>query len=86
MANNVYDTIPCPFCGYTKVKIECKKSNNFRYKDGKREDNYNVTARCNRCHARGPANSVWLNYYNSNKAIDILKDKALESWESRYFA
>ena len=80
---NVYEATSCPFCGNTKVKVDCKKSSNFKYVDGKRLDFYNVTTRCNKCHARGPANTIWLDYHSSFHAVDLLKDKALESWNNR---
>lgn len=84
VANNIYEAVPCPFCGNTKVKVDCKKSSNFRYRDGKREDNYNVTTRCNKCHARGPANTIWLDSYDSRNAIRLLTEQALNSWNTRF--
>ena len=41
----------CPFCGSTKLKIDSKRSNNFRHKDGKAQYSHVVTVRCNKCHA-----------------------------------
>ena len=86
MAANIFEASPCPFCGYTKVKVDCKKSSNFRYEKGIRQDNYNVTCRCNKCHARGPANTIWLDIYAAQRtgAITLLAREALASWNKRY--
>lgn len=85
MMSNIFEANNCPFCGYNRVKVDCKKSSNFRYRDGIREDCYNITVRCNKCHARGPANTIWLDYSSSRHTspINILKNKALESWNTR---
>lgn len=40
--------IPCPFCGWEKVKVNEIRRGNYR-REG---DNYQVV--CNKCKARGP--------------------------------
>ena len=73
---------PCPFCGGNKLKVDSKKGNNFRYINGKREEYHVVTVRCNKCHARGPAASVYLPRF-SYDAVGVMNDAAIEAWNRR---
>lgn len=76
------DLKPCPFCGGIKFKIDSKKSSNFRYVNGKREDFHVVTVRCNKCHTRGPTVSIWLPF-GQYDIVEIMRGKAAESWNRR---
>ena len=73
---------PCPFCGGTKLKVDSKRSNNTRWKDGKRFSSHVVTVRCNRCFARGPATSVLLGSHEY-AATRKGEDAAIEAWNRR---
>lgn len=69
---------PCPFCGGTKVKIDCKTI-------GSRET-YSV--RCNKCHARGGTYGITIrksqmSYEAIVQCRDSAKQKALEEWNTR---
>ena len=72
--------LSCPFCNGTKLKADQKKSSSFRYVDGEREDCYVVSVRCSKCHARGPTLSVWLKCSQGTSATEILREKAICSW------
>lgn len=75
----------CHFCGGSKLKIDSKKSNDFRFVDGKRENRHTVTVRCNKCHARGPTVSVWLSRGQYN-AAKIMEEEAVKAWNKRWCA
>lgn len=74
---------PCPFCGKTKLSLDCKSKN--EYKGCFRT--YSV--RCNSCHARGGTVSGFVkkNHYCTEEVVFIsdhdLMDKALELWNTR---
>ena len=76
------DLKPCPFCGGTKLKIDSKKGNNFRFVEGKKEEYHVVTVRCNKCHTRGPTVSIYtrVGQYNAAK---IMEYAAIEAWNRR---
>ena len=68
---------PCPFCGYTKPKIESK--HNGRTCD---VGTHCATVRCGRCHARGPTASckVQKGLWHADSATE---QKAIELWNAR---
>lgn len=75
----------CAFCGGDKLKIDSKKSNDFRFVDGEREVRHVVTVRCTKCHARGPTVPVWLRRGQYN-AAQIMEEEAVKSWNKRWCA
>ena len=68
----------CPFCGSTNLKIDSKRTS-ASYK----EIRCAVSARCMKCHARGPTVSVKLapGQYDERK---IGEAAAVEAWNKRY--
>lgn len=78
------EPVSCPFCGSKKLKVDHKKQSTFKYIEGKRYSFFSVTVRCNKCHARGPTVSVSVPTSSLQYSVDdTLKDKAIESWNTR---
>lgn len=76
------ELLPCPFCGFDKIKIDSKKGNNFRFVNGKKEEYHVVTVRCNKCHTRGPTVSIYMRVGQYN-AAEIMEMKAIKFWNTR---
>lgn len=67
---------PCPFCGSNKLKIDSKRTYNYKNK------HCSVTVRCMRCHARSPVVGVNMpnNQYNER---DLCKEVVIAAWNRR---
>ena len=73
----------CPFCGNTKLSVDCKSKNEF---EGCKRT---YTVRCNSCFARGGTVSGFVkkNYY-CHQEVTIISDdelinKAIKLWNKR---
>lgn len=81
---------PCPFCGSTKLKIECKTARAGITGD-QRTERHTFSCRCNVCHARGGTSSgcVILGRINETDLPEWattdggLREQAIESWNRR---
>ncbi len=83
---------PCPFCGSTKLKIECKTAWAGIIWAGitgdQRTERHTFSCRCNVCHARGGTSSgrVILGRINETDlpewatTDDSLKEQAIDAW------
>jgi hypothetical protein len=85
---------PCPFCGSTKLKVECKSVLDGYIGDIHRVKRMTFSVRCNKCHARGGAvgGRVIDSFRFSMTEKDLpewattdtwLKERAIEAWNRR---
>ena len=70
---------PCPVCKSTRLKIDQRKTEDYRFIDGVRFDRYTASVRCNRCYTRGPLASVFVDNWRRNPRT-LTEPKAIERW------
>lgn len=81
---------PCPFCGSTKLKIDCKTAWAGITGD-QRTERHTFSCRCNICHARGSTSSgcVILGRISEEDlpewatTDDSLRQQAIKAWNGR---
>lgn len=87
------DLKPCPFCGSTKLKIECKRTLVGHTGLSDRVENHTFSVRCKVCHARGGAagGKVFTPHIKFKEYTppewsttdEALSDRAVEAWNRR---
>lgn len=70
---------PCPDCKSGNIKIDQRKTEDYKFVDGVRFDLYVANARCNRCHTRGPKAYVFVDNWRRNPRT-LTEPKAIEKW------
>ena len=75
----------CWFCGYEKIKIETKKTG-VSHHGADYSEIYSATARCNRCHARGPAQSYTRQYVYRHTDDSVLQSNMQRENEAKRIA
>lgn len=86
---------PCPFCGSTKLKIECKRTLVGHTGLSDRVENHTFSVRCKVCHARGGAagGKVFTPHIKFKEYTppewstteEALSDRAVEAWNRREY-
>lgn len=90
---NEKELLPCPFCGSTSLKLECKSVRVGWTGIDARVDRKTYSVRCNVCHARsGMAGGKVIDYRFSKYRGNVpdwattgekLKEMAIEAWNIR---
>lgn len=78
------ERVSCPFCGSVKLKIDQKTSGRGKFNpETKRMDKLVVvTVRCNKCHARGPTTSIYVDTWRMDPT-KLLEEQAIAAWNRR---